>query len=459
MTNLPFGFGGAGRQPDDPNDLEGKIPLFSELQKLLSWSGGPVNWDLARQIAISSLVGEHRNVTPQERVEAADAVRLADLWLDAATELPSGVRSIESWSRVEWIEKTLPVWSALCDPVAGRVVGSMSAILPEEIQAQAGPLAGVMNQFGGLMFGAQVGHAIAGLAKEVLSSTDIGLPLGPDGVVALLPENVAAFGSGLERPADEVRLYLALREAAHARLYAHVPWLRQRVVDSVDAYARGIAVDSSALERAMADIDPTNPESLENALTGGLFQPEDTPEQQAALRRLETMLALIEGWVDTVVTAASDDRLPGSAALREMTRRRRAAGGPAEQTFSTLVGLEMRPRRLRDAATLWWALGEQRGIAGRDAVWAHPDLMPGADDLDDPIGFARGTSPGGELTVGDLTAAAPEAAEVEGQPERQEGKSAIEESSQSQSRAEAPESKSDGDEQSDGDRPDQDTSS
>jgi putative hydrolase len=239
-----------------------------------------------------------------------------------------------------------------------------------------------------LMFGAQVGQGLAGLSQEVVSATDVGLPLGPAGTAALLPENVAAFGEGLERPLDEVRLYLALREAAHQRLFGHVPWLRQRLLDTVEAYARGITVDASAMERAMGEIDPTNPESLQSALSGGLFEPQETPEQQAALRRLETLLALIEGWVDSVVFAAAGDRMPGAAALREASRRRRATGGPAEQTFSTLVGLELRPRRLREAAALWWAVTEKHGVSGRDGVWAHPDLLPDAEDLDDPLGFA-----------------------------------------------------------------------
>ena len=388
-SNLPFGFGQGDPEGHGPDDLAGKIPLFAELQKLLSWSGGPVNWDLARQVAISTLAAQHGPVGGDEAKALTEAVKLADLWLDGVTDLPSGITSVQTWSRVEWIEKTLPVWSLLCDPLASRVVGAMAESLPEEARAQAGPLAGVMSQFGGLMFGAQVGQGLAGLAQEVVSSTDVGLPLGPAGTAALLPENVAAFGEGLERPADEVRLYLALREAAHHRLFGHVPWLRQRLLDTVESYARGIAVDTSALERAMSEIDPTNPESLQNALAGGMFEPQDTPEQQAALRRLETLLALIEGWVDSVVTAAAADRMPGAAALREATRRRRATGGPAEQTFSTLVGLELRPRRLREAAALWWAVTERHGVSGRDGVWAHPDLLPDADDLDDPLGFAE----------------------------------------------------------------------
>ena len=394
MTNLPFGFGPGG-EPPDPNDPSAQFALFAELQKVLTMmqsSGGAVNWELAKQLATQALAGASSIVSPADRAGTADAIRLADHWLDDVTDLPSGVQSAESWTRVEWLNRTLPVWTSLCEPVAARVVAAMSNVIPaEQLEAlgSGNPLGALMNQLGGLMFGAQVGQGLGGLAQEVVSASDIGLPLGPIGVAALVPENVAAFGAGLERPADEVRLYLALREAAHQRLFAHVPWLRQRLLDTVEEYSRGITLDMSAIESAVQGIDPMNPESVQEAMSGGLFAPQQTPEQQAALRRLETLLALVEGWVDAVVAAAAGDRMPGADALREASRRRRATGGPAEQTFATLVGLELRPRRLREAAALWWSVTEKRGVSGRDAIWSHPDLLPTADDLDDPLGFGE----------------------------------------------------------------------
>ena len=392
MSGFGFGFGAGDGDPSDPSNPAGGIPMFAELQKLLSWSGGPVNWDLAKQLAMQTLAGASRSVTPAERTATAEALRLADLWLDDATDLPSGVQTVETWTRVEWLERTLPVWTSLCDPVASRVVAAMSNAIPaEQLEAlgAGNPLAGIMNQIGGLMFGAQVGQGLGGLAREVVSATDIGVPIGPSGVGALVVENVSSFAQGLERPEDEIRLYLALREAAHQRLFGHVPWLRQRMLDTVEAYSRGITIDMSSIESAMSGIDPMNPESVQEALSGGVFAPQQTPEQQVALRRLETLLALVEGWVDAVVAAGAGDRMPGADALREASRRRRATGGPAEQTFATLVGLELRPRRLREAAALWWSVTEKRGVSGRDAIWSHPDLLPTADDLDDPLGFGE----------------------------------------------------------------------
>src|SRR3954468_23454040 len=393
----PFGLGalfGAGGAGGSPEELLAKMPLFAELQKMMSWSGGPVNWDLARQGAISQLAVGHQPTSQAEQTAVAEALRLADLWLDQVTELPSGIERTAAWSRVDWVEKTLPAWNQLIDPLAEKVVAAMTSALPQEAAMSLGPIAGIMGRMGGLMFGAQVGQALGKLADEVVTSTDVGLPLAPAGTGVLVPQNVEEFATGLDRPADEVRLFLALREAASQRLFAHVPWLRQQLTDAVHAYAQGISVDREAIERGIAEamggmeggIDPSDPETLQRLLPA--LEPEETPEQQMALRRLETLLALVEGWVDTVVAAAASGRLPGQAALAETMRRRRASGGPAEQTFATLVGLQLRPRRLRDAATVWAALGQQRGTEERDRLWSHPDLLPTSDDLDEPMDFA-----------------------------------------------------------------------
>jgi putative hydrolase len=335
------------------------------------------------------VIGADTGTTGQDATEVADAIRLADVWLDPVTTIPSGVSSTEAWSRRRWLEATRPAWTEYVEPVAARVAAAMGEALPEEMRAVAAPLMGMMTQIGGLIFGGQVGQALGTLATEVVSSTDIGLPLGPPGVAALLPESLGTLGSGLGIGLDEIRLFVALREAAHHRLFGHVPWLRGHLLAAVRAYAEGIVVDTSRFEELAAGLDPSDPAAIQRAVGEGLFEPTATAEQQAALARLETSLALVEGWVDTVTASAGAPSLPAFAALQETMRRRRATGGPAERTFASLVGLELRPRRLREAATLWTALGERHGIEVRDAVWSHPDLLPGADDLDDPTGWAE----------------------------------------------------------------------
>jgi len=391
------GPGVPGMPPGFPFDLTGPggAPLdigqaLQQLGQLLSWQGGPVNWDLARQAARQTVAGSpDPSVGAADRAATTEAVRLADLWLDNATAFPSATRGIQVWSRAEWVEGTLAGWKDLVEPVAERVVAAMGNAIPAEAAAMAGPLVGVMRQVGVSLWGAQVGQGLGQLASEVIGVTDIGIPLLEAGQVALLPRNISEFGSGLGVDPGDVRVYLVLREVARHRLHAHAPWLRGHVISLVDAFARGITIDTSRLESAVRDLDPSRPEALQEAFESGLFEPERTPQQQAALDRLEVALALIEGWVDDVVTQASDGRLPAADALRETVRRQRATGGPAEETFATLVGLQMRPRRARDAANLFAALRTQGGTDARDAVWGHPDLMPDGTDLDDPLGYAE----------------------------------------------------------------------
>ncbi|MFD9303726.1 zinc-dependent metalloprotease [Streptomyces sp. NPDC060048] len=400
-AGLPGGAGGQGGADNpfaamfgsmNPNDLGA---AFQQLGQMLSYEGGPVNWDMAKDIARQTVAQgtpdgvKDASVGLAEKSAVEEAVRLADHWLDDVTSLPSGAATAVAWSRAEWVEATLPVWKELVDPVAERVGAAMGGVLPEEMQAMAGPLLGMMRSMGGAMFGQQIGQAVGTLAGEVVGSADIGLPLGPAGKAALLPLNIEGFGKDLSVSSDEVRLYLALREAAHARLFAHVPWLRSHLFGAVEGYARGIKVDTSKLEDVVGQLDPSNPEQLQEALQGGMFQPQDTPEQKAALARLETALALVEGWVDAVVHEAAKPRLTSADAMRETMRRRRASGGPAEQTFATLIGLELRPRRLRDASRLWASLTDARGVDGRDGLWEHPDMLPTASDLDDPDGFVH----------------------------------------------------------------------
>jgi putative hydrolase len=390
VPDIPFGFQLPGAQPPDPSDPQQMQQFMAQLQQMFAAPGsGPVNWDLARQVAASQLTATgDPAVTIVERNHVEESLRLADLWLDPATAMPSGIRSTVAWNRNEWIYNTLEVWKKLCDPIAGRMVGAMGDLVPEEARAQLGPMQSMMATLGGALFGGQLGQALGSLAAEVLSAGDIGLPLGPAGTAAMVPANIAAYGEGLELPADQVRLYVALREAAHQRLFGHVPWLRGHVLNAVETYANGITVNREAIEEAMGRVDPSDPESMQAMAMEGVFTPEDTPQQKASLARLETALALVEGWVGHVVDTAVADRLPSSVALGEAFRRRRAAGGPAEQTFAALVGLELRPRRLREANALWAAVAEQRGIEGRDALWDHPDLLPVDEDFADPQAFA-----------------------------------------------------------------------
>ena len=378
--------------------------VMGQVQAMFAAPEGPtaVNAELATDTARKTVAAEGDTLaTAGDGRDAAEAVQVAGLWLDGVTDLSAtGLHGV-AWSRAEWVEATMPVWTDLVEPVATGVTDAVATALGSQLGelGEAGLPPGMLEQatpmlrrMHGSLFSMQLGQGTGTLAGEVLTGCEVSLPLVPPPTVALMPAALRAFADGLEVDEPQARLYLAVREVARVRVFGAVPWLAPALLAAVRDYAADISIDTGAIEEAVRSIDPSDPEAVQGALQGRLFAPQHSPAQQAALARLETLLALVEGWVDVVTERATRDHLPQADALGEAVRRRRATGGPAEKAFGALVGLELRPRRLRDAANLFAALEDSGGPVARDAAWRHPDLAPGTADLDDPLGYVERTS-------------------------------------------------------------------
>lgn len=385
-------------------------PLQSAMEQLgrqMGNTGGDtatgLNWTFVRDVArkVTASAGPDPTPTSAEVAAVRDTVGLADLWLDPNTAFGRTSASPAAWSRAEWVEGTMDTWETLVGGVSLALTNAVSSLLqrPEpELAGMAAMMEPMMRQAASGMLATQVGQGIGELATDVVSVSDLGIPLTGSPVVALLPANVARFAADTELPLDDVRLYLALREAARQRLFSDVAWLGPQLLALISHYAAHIRIDPDSFEEAIESqmsggLSPESLAAFSETVTGRLFRPDLTPEQTEILERLETLIAVVEGWVDDVVTQATAGLLPRQQALLEAVRRRRASAGPAQVALRNLLNLELRPRRVRDAANAWAAVRTAHGVEQRDAVWAHPDLIPTAADLDDPLGFAeRGAS-------------------------------------------------------------------
>lgn len=358
-----------------------------------------LNWTATRDIArkVCAASGADPSPDASDIGQAQDAVALADLWLDQHTTFDRLTSLATAWSRAEWIENTFDVWQQLTSPIAASLASALPSLLDRSqddelgLQAMMEPL---MKTAASGMFAGKIGSSIAALAAQAVTACDLSLPLTKIPVVALLPAKLSEFGDGLEMPLSDVRLYMAVRETARQRLFASVGWLGPQLVALIQHYARGVRIDPSALEEGLemhvnGALDSSEIEKITSTVADKLFEPVRTPEQEEILERIETLIALVEGWVDDVSITATAAYMPQAPALLESVRRRRASNNPVDQALKSLLNLELRPRRVRDAHNLWAAIRTQRGADERDAVWSHPDLIPTAHDLDDPLGFVE----------------------------------------------------------------------
>lgn len=367
---------------------------------LQSSGNAPVGWDSAVNMARTNVVqAGDPSVSEQEKKEVKSNIELAQNWLNSVTNFSTKTINSNSWCRSEWIQATVPTWKKIVEPVAQRVQKSMTNSLPnipgmdEGQQAMLKPLLESLKPMSAAMFSMQVSNGLSALASEVLCLTDIGLPLGDTSIPSLIPRNIEEFSVGLSVPESDFFVFIALRETAASRLFSNVAWLSPTLLSAIEEYSSQISVSNNKVNDLMSQIDPTNPESIQEIISGGLFEPELNESQKSALKRTERLLALIEGWIVEIVNNAATNRLPSLNSLQEAMNRRRAEGGPAEKTFGALIGLELRPKLMREASQFWKQQTKVNGIEKRDSLWSHPDLLPSLEDLQNPEFFNQIQAP------------------------------------------------------------------
>jgi len=393
--------GGENFDPADLMRAAGIDVTAPEIQAMMTQlgnafgSGGLLSPHAPKDHAASVAGKNSTSIDPHTAEAITQAAHIANLWLSDVVEVAELGQTPLLATRVDWAKKTMPVWEAISLPVAvaiPRAVGQLMATqAPEGLADMFAGASDAMEKVGTSLFGLQLAQVVGKLSEEVVSGGDIGVPLihgtsEYDVQAVLIPQNMRAFGQGLDTALEETDIFLCVREIAHARLFRHARWLKLAIMGAIRDFASGITIDSDKIMSLAEDFDPTDTEALRDLVAGGKLLPERTEEQSRALARLETLLALIEGWVDHVTQQATA-RLPKADSLGEAMRRRRASGGPAEHAFATLIGLELRPRRLREARSLWAAITEAIGVGARDSLWEHPDRLPGESDISDPAGF------------------------------------------------------------------------
>src|SRR6266540_1744281 len=332
--------------PGEGGDFFSRIPLFREFARLLSGEPGPVNWELARQVAVATAIGADAlgatpalpvpkfSPEPGEQRAWDDHLRLAELWVDPVSSLPSPDHPLvaQPISRADWAEAALRSFPPLIEPGASRMADSLGPSAGAGIPPEMGQMVG---RLGGLIVGLQVGTVVGQLSQLVLSQYDLSMPAKDRGRLVFLSENVQAFEQSSGLPPDQLRLWLACHEVIRQRLLTGVPWFEEHLYRLVKEMAALTEPDPSGLMDRLQTLDMSRPESVQELLEGGegLSGP-PSPALQAATAQLQ----------------------------RADPERASAARG---ERFCREVL----------AAT---------DVDGLDRVWAHPDFLPTPEELASP---------------------------------------------------------------------------
>jgi putative hydrolase len=379
--DFPFGM--------DPEALR-DAPLFRELQRVMAAGGGPVNWELARQVGVASAVeaGGDPDPTDEDRRILDEAVRVAELHVARFTGLepPSDVAVARAVRRAEWVGANIESMRAMLEPAAARMGQALERAMNEQVPEGAAGMGSVLSQLGPLLQGSQIGQVLGALAQHVLGQYDVAVPRAGKGELLFVVPNLRAFERDWSLDPVELRTYVALHEVTHRFEFAR-PWARERFVQLVDDFLTTLVIDVEAIQQRFASLDPADPEALQNALGGSddeaLFGAILDDEQRLKLGRVQSFMAAAEGYGDHVMRALGGELL-GSFGKIEEAMRRRHDGQPADPVFERLLGIEMKREQYDKGDAFCSTVVELTDEATLARMWDSPESLPALVELDEP---------------------------------------------------------------------------
>lgn len=272
-------------------------------------------------------------------------------------------------SRHEWVETNV------------RSMRRLIAPLTEQLPGRLGPLAIVPRSIAGTESGVLLGI----MAQRVLGQYDLLFAdaNGADAVFyvggnILTVEKRYAF-----RPRD-FRMWIALHEVTHRAQFTGVPWLREYFLGLVDELMRSMSPDPLRLVRALRDSLDRLRSGRNPIDEGGIMAFIATPEQRAALNRIQALMSLLEGHGNAVMNALGREHVAGQermAATLAARRNPRGVGG----LFQRLLGLDAKMRQYDIGERFIQRIEAEAGPRALDPVWQGPEMLPTLDELDAPL--------------------------------------------------------------------------
>jgi putative hydrolase len=383
----------------EPSPFSGGGPLQDLLRNLarLLTSQGPLNWEVARQLAIwTATEGQSEaNPDPLARIRLEELLRVADMHVSDAIGMPTSRRGwlgLRCVTRAEWASRTLELWR----PVLLKLASSFSpgpedaGAAPDRTEGEASnpmeQLLGNLPQvIGPLALGAQAGAMVGHLASRAMGQYDLPMPAPPGDELMIVPEVIDSFAKEWDLAPDDVRMWICLRDVAHHAVLSR-PHIGKFLEDHLLAYAGAFHLEAHTLEERLGGIDPTDLASFQESLGDpeALLGEVQSDEQRKLLVPFKALLAALSGYTDHVVDKVGQ-RLVGSYALvTEALRRRRVEDGPGQRVLGKLLGVEL------DHATVERGHAFVNGVlerAGEDVLsrlWEKPEGLPTPAEVDAP---------------------------------------------------------------------------
>jgi putative hydrolase len=366
----------------------GDIPLFREIQRIMASGEGPINYEIARQVATAVATQGLAEGGPPPDVSRrlSDAVRACEVVLAGYTRLSlDEPMRADVVGRAWWVESTLRSWRWLLDRLAERFTGELSRTAGEDEQ---NPMEQALKQIAPLLIGLQSGSLLGQLATEALGRYDFPIARDDDGRLFLLWRNASEVVREYGFDEEAFTAWLTLRDCSRHLIVTAVPWVaryhRSLLLELIDA----IEIDVSDLERRLMELQSRGMEALQEGMSAEQVIPVvPTERHERALDRLRAFLALFEGYAERACDAVGPEVINDAARIDEGMARRRASASSGETMLSGILGVSIDRKLETSGTTFCAAVLELKGIAALNRVWEAPDNLPTIAEIKDPFAW------------------------------------------------------------------------
>jgi putative hydrolase len=365
----------------------GDIPLFREIQRLLASGGGPINYEIARQVAgaIAAQGGKGSPPSPESSRALDAAVHRSETILSGYTRLPlEEPLQVKLVDRSWWISSTLEAWKWLLEHLARRFLGEMGKMGPED--SGGNPLQSAMEQVAPLLLGIQVGTLMGNLAREQLGRYDLPIPRDDDGHLFVLSVNVDALAGDYDVSGDRLQQWIALNEVARGLIFQRVGWLTRYFKGLLTELVDSIEIDTAALERRLMDLQAGGMEPLEQTMNMEETLPiVPSHRHRRALDNIQALVALLEGYARNASSQVASEIVEEPSKIDEIMIRRATTSTDGERMLSGLLGLSFDRALEQSGATFCAAVVSLKGLPALNRVWEAPDNLPTLAEIKDPF--------------------------------------------------------------------------
>lgn len=384
---------------DDPeeNAFTG-LPFFGDMMKAIS-SHGPLQWDVARQVAMTTALGgktAEPNVDPADRIVLESLAPIAELHVEAHTGLSTTPtdhpRTLLVVNRTTWCHHTLeaykPLFTTLATSLSGSEVVSDDSLDLTTDDSMASMMAGLTKMMAPAMMGMSVGSMVGTMSQHAFGQYDIPLPRDPIHQLLLVPSNINSFANDWSLPIDDLRMWVLIQElTAHAVL--GVQHVREIISSTVRQYVAGFRPNPTAMFDRMTGIELTGSDPMamlqkflsDPSLILGAVR---SKEQEVLSPILDAMVAAIIGYVDHSVDEVASHVLGGGSQIAEAVRRRRVESSPNDVFLEQLLGLRLTRQQLELGRNFVDGVVERAGKDGISQLFNAPGNLPTPSELDAP---------------------------------------------------------------------------